>query len=255
MRLMAKTFLFCMIMANVFAYDGDIEIVFDDGIATDKYDQTSFAPIQDFISIIQTYNNDMQTKNRIIRNINEFMFHYDRPLDYELAIRVIFENGYTKTHVGSFYPTSEEKIEVLNFLIDEKRVVPDILISRCYSKDVDGHIPFQYNMDSDHLRCNNTSKNNYSVDEHDDDYVLDWLLSKCSNLVHTLPDDGECWYDTLWEMRRLCFHTQTNIYRIEAQETLEKILQSDIITYDEKMEMKRLYNQRFLPYSMAIFLW
>ena len=48
MRLMTKTLLFCMIMANVFAYDGDIEIVFDNGFDNESSNEMTI-PINEFL--------------------------------------------------------------------------------------------------------------------------------------------------------------------------------------------------------------
>lgn len=224
MRLMTKTLLFCMIMANVFAYDGDIEIVFDNGFDNESSNEMTI-PINEFLEFA---NKDWRRK-RVEKNLKEFMSLYFMPRDDELAKRIMFFGGAHKLgiQVSYFCPTAEERIDMLEYLVSEGRIIPDVLMSRLSGTQV------------------------FTLEVLEPS-VYEWIISKCTGCLCPPPnndDEKDDWCDMLWRMRSLCLRRDC----FNAYVTLQKILLSDVITDDEKEAMKQLYEKRFGQNSMMIF--
>lgn len=251
-----KAILLCVIISTaggVCAYDGDVEIVIDDRFGNVSNDEMTIS-IDDF----KKFSDRDWKRRRVAKNLEKYMLHYHNPDDDELSIRIMFsgESVTVGLRYSYFYPTSEERIDMLEYLISENRIVPHVVMSRCYTSDLvsalcpDGENP------PDGLVINQKPK--YVIRHHEyHSNACKWLFSKCAQSVHPLPDSpyDEHWYNLLFEMRCRCFRTCSVVERKKVSEIYGKILHSDDIAEEEKMKMVRLHDQEILSYSMAILLW
>ena len=233
---------------SVFAYDGDVEIFFDNGFNNESNKETTI-PINEFLE----FTNKDWRRSHAERNIKEYMSHYHNPNDDELAIRIMFYGNWIKLgqHRSHFCPTAEERIDMLEYLISEGRIIPHVVMSRCYTGDLVSTLCPDERTPPDGLVLNQKAKHyitGYSYDVHS---VCKWLFSKCAQVVQPIPDskDNDEWYDVLREMRSLSIRQD----RVGAYKTLQKIFKSDDITEDEKAAMKQLYEEKFRQNSMMIF--
>ena len=247
--------IFVVIMAvpvSFAALEDDLEVLFDD-----PPDGHSGTEITVSVEDVLVAANDIHTHDRILRNLKEFMFHYDCPGDDELAVYILFGDGVLTSHGPSFFPTAEERIELLDYLISEKRIVPDDLISRCYASDFTRSTSFDFErfemLQSVH-QLKYGPKEPFCQMQFDRKAVCKWFISKCSRRVEPLPDvnEGERWYSILHDMRHLC-HSDHD--RINAYKTLKTIEGSERFTDIEKTEMRSLFKRSFHDDGMLIIIW
>ncbi len=226
---------FILIAFSVLAFEDDIEIIIDEDMNVTS-GQEMLVSLDDFLAMS---TKDMRDE-RIKTNLNKLMVFYHHPMDYELAIRIMFFTSLLTVGHGAFSLASDEKIELLEHLIAERRINPDVLLSRC-----DEGTLFMLKV---YGRFETDRSGRKSVS------VYEWLTSQCAQSVRPFPaeanEDEEKWYDLLKKMRDVCLFRRD---WVEAYETLRKIEESAVITYDEKAAMRHLYEQTFRKNSMMIF--